>query len=260
MSDRRSGNGVSREAEMRAVASERRISLVGSYNFRDLGGLPVGDGRRTRFGRIYRSDSLDRLTGEDVDVLRPFGLATVIDLRSPSEVERSPVSPLLGDPSVRRRHVPFAPFLDASRLHEHEPDLEDLYRRMYADAHACVGDVFRLLADAATYPVVIHCVAGKDRTGLLVALLLRAVGVADAAIASDFALSGVNLAAYLGANPAAAGGSFASAPPPLLRADPAAILRAIETLDGRGGSFTRYLDDCGVGPELIEHARANLLE
>ena len=70
------------------MTQQRILDLVGAYNFRDLGGYPTTDGRRTRWGRVFRSDTLQELTDTDINVLRQLGLATIVDLRTPTEVER----------------------------------------------------------------------------------------------------------------------------------------------------------------------------
>ena len=83
---------------------ERLVALAGAFNFRDLGGYPAGDGRRTRWGRLFRSDTLHELTEADVGVLRSLGLATMIDLRTARELSRTGRGPLAAEP-IAYRHL-----------------------------------------------------------------------------------------------------------------------------------------------------------
>src|SRR5579871_5239402 len=95
----RSGRGAGREVMMAGVERrERLLPLVGAYNFRDLGGYPAAGGTTTRWDRLFRSDTLHELTTDDLDVLRGIGLASVIDLRTSAEVERSGRGLLAGEP------------------------------------------------------------------------------------------------------------------------------------------------------------------
>ncbi len=171
------------------------VELEGTVNTRDLGGLPTQHGERTKPGRVWRSDALTNVTPGDLDTLASRGVRTVIDLRTTLEREEEP-HPLERDRRFEVVHVDlFAQVVDAF-MHgaiDGDPfDLRTHYRASFALARAGYREVFRHLARALTEgngPTVLHCTAGKDRTGLVSALLLRAAGVSDEAIAHDYALT-----------------------------------------------------------------------
>jgi protein-tyrosine phosphatase len=175
---------------------ERLLPLVGAYNFRDLGGYPTQDGRVTRWGRLFRSDTLAELTDADLDVLRDLGLASVIDLRTPAEVERTGRGLLEGEP---------VSYVNLSVLREEgrdpgearaAPVVDDVAERYlsYLDSGApALTSALRILADASSYPVVFHCAAGKDRTGVLAALVLDCVGVDRTTIVEDYVLTATRM-------------------------------------------------------------------
>jgi hypothetical protein len=174
---------------------DRILPLVGAYNFRDLGGYPTEDGRLTRWGRLFRSDTLHELTLADLAVLRDLGLAGVIDLRTASELAHTGRG-LLGDEPIR--------FLHASVLQEEggesvgvpEPAGDDQGERYlwYLDAgRQALIDALTMVAEDSSYPLVFHCTAGKDRTGVLAALVLDIVGVRHEIIVEDYALTGTRL-------------------------------------------------------------------
>ena len=173
----------------------RRVGLDGPANFRDLGGYRAG-AHRLRRGRVFRSDSLSRMTESDVrHVVDELGVVTVVDLRAGHEVETYGHGPL-GSEGVLVHHLPIADETRPERI-ERPPDAPDpstltldrIYLLMldrYADRF--VG-VLRTLADDANHPIVFHCAAGKDRTGLVAALLLSLLGVDDETVAADYALT-----------------------------------------------------------------------
>jgi protein tyrosine/serine phosphatase len=161
---------------------------AGTANFRDLGGLPTEDGGRTRSGLLFRSDTLQELTEPDVEVLvHQLGLRLVVDLRASGEVETEGRGLLAGSAV---RHVNLAlnsrderaiPDLTADSLVGH-------YLGYLAVSAAAAVQVFHSLADDGL-PAVVHCAAGKDRTGVMTALLLRALGVPAEVVAQDYARS-----------------------------------------------------------------------
>jgi protein-tyrosine phosphatase len=179
---------------------ERLLPLEGAQNFRDLGGYPAGAGGRVRWGRVFRSDSLSALTAADLALLERVGLRLVCDFRGDAEVEDEPNvcagrAPFdywrlpLGDRSVQpaewRRRFESGDFgeIDASWLTRS-------YRGMMDECAVDLGAVFRRLAHAGGLPAVLHCTAGKDRTGVAVALLLLLLGVPRELVIEDYALTG----------------------------------------------------------------------
>lgn len=188
------------------------IDLEGAENVRDLGGLPTADGSSIRPGRLIRSDSLQELTPADVRrLVEQIGVRAVVDLRTSIEVATEGPGPLHGDDRVDVRHLSLLPeegdATDAAAVEEGAPvilpwqkrdaTLSDderrkgaaaVYQRYLGERADSVVEALRVVAytDGAT---IVHCAAGKDRTGTVVALALDVVGVDRDAIARDYALS-----------------------------------------------------------------------
>src|SRR5580693_4520746 len=173
----------------------RHFNLAGASNFRDLGGYPGKDGRAVRWRQIFRSNHLGHLTEADVDVLRGLGLKSAFDLRGAEEraaavcaLEQIAVHSLPIEPTVVGE---LRALLDAgSPLSSAEA--ADAMRNSYRSYVRQNTPRFRalfahLLEDRA--PLVIHCTAGKDRTGFACALILHALGVSDDVIADDYLLT-----------------------------------------------------------------------
>jgi protein-tyrosine phosphatase len=171
----------------------RHIAFERLYNFRDAGGYRTGDGRIVRCGRLYRSDSLAKLSARDWDQFRSLGVRTVIDLRHRREVEvrgRIPDSDGTGYHNISIEHRPYdqaalSPAIEPGRF------LADRYAELAEDGTAEIRQALELLAVGDAAPVVIHCAAGKDRTGVLTALVLALLGVTDGDIVADYARTGL---------------------------------------------------------------------
>jgi protein-tyrosine phosphatase len=171
----------------------RVLPLEGASNLRDLGGWPAADGRRVKQGRVWRSAALHALTDADLDRLGATGLRTVCDLRGTREAARAP-SRL--PPGAQAHPLPIEPFVGAS--------LRDMLERgaatgegatavlrqaylAYATDHLPVyRRLFTLLLEEARRPLLFHCSAGKDRTGLGAALVLTVLGVDRATVMADY--------------------------------------------------------------------------
>jgi protein-tyrosine phosphatase len=248
-----------------SVAANRHIELDGPQNFRDLGGYPIVAGGSTRWGRIYRSDRLDGLTDRDHDVIEMLGIDVVIDLRSLVEAERSPDRLPAG---VERIHLPlssdevrarplFQRIIDGDLT---SFDLEDMAAG-YMRILAAFGSAFAMLVErvALGATVVVHCTAGKDRTGLASMLLLGLAGVDDGNLLDDYEISDryrrsggddeyATSLRRLGHDPEAFAPMFSS---------PRSVMR--DTVDGlraRWGSIEGYLSDAGAASDTIVAARS----
>jgi protein-tyrosine phosphatase len=178
---------------MTAPAGDRlpewHIDVEGCVNFRDTGGWPTVDGGTVRRNRLYRSDDPIRITAAGREAVERLGLAMVIDLRQQTQFSRTPgfVEP------ARTAHVPLVdqvvdhadpPPLDTAR------DIADLYAGMLAESRGQVGRVLDLVAVNVAYgPVLVHCAFGKDRAGLMIALIHAAIGVRAGDIADDYVRS-----------------------------------------------------------------------
>jgi protein-tyrosine phosphatase len=173
----------------------RHLNLSGASNFRDLGGYPGTDGRIVRWRQIFRSNHLGHLTEADIEVLRPLGLKSAFDFRGTEER----VEATCGLAEIAVHSLPIEPTVVAAlraRLAEgialSSIDALDVMRDSYRNYVRNNTPSFRalfahLLEDRA--PLVVHCTAGKDRTGFACALILRALGVADEVIADDYLLT-----------------------------------------------------------------------
>src|SRR3954453_6099989 len=178
---------------------ERLVALEGALNWRDLGGYRTADGRVTKWDRVYRSDGLDQLTDADLDVVAELGIKLVFDFRVDREVDEFP-SRLVGHPTGRCQRLPIGgdevegrSILDIIRAGELRTytveDMAGTYERLLEDFGPIFGEVLTHAADPANHPMVFHCTAGKDRTGLMAMLLLGALGVSDEDIVTDYELT-----------------------------------------------------------------------
>jgi protein-tyrosine phosphatase len=159
------------------------------FNFRDLGGYPAREGNATtRWGVMFRSDGVHRATPRDLERLVELGVASVVDLRTTHE--RHEDGSFDDAPSsVAYHHVPLFDDLTGARPDTESDDyLLHLYMHIVTARGDRVAEALRLVL-ASEHPLVFHCTAGKDRTGVIAALVLAAVGVPDDVIANDYAMS-----------------------------------------------------------------------
>jgi protein-tyrosine phosphatase len=171
---------------------ERHITIPGTYNLRDIGGYATVDGRTTRWRTLLRADSLHALTEAGRRALLNLGVQTIIDLRRPAEVHRYP-NVFAGLNEARYHNIPLFDDRSAAAIDHQALTLEELYRNYFDYCQAQVRNVLDVLAHAESGPVLIHCMVGKDRTGVSVALALAAAGVAEQTIIDDYAPSADNL-------------------------------------------------------------------
>jgi protein tyrosine/serine phosphatase len=169
------------------------LAIDGLVNLRDLGGLRTTSGAPTRPGRLLRSESLHSLSASGMRDLLELGVGAVVDLRTASERERHP-SPLV-DVGVLTLHAPI--FTDDDDYPVHLTTAAEVYGWWLRERSTGVAGAMSAIADAPSAPVLVHCHAGKDRTGVVVALVLRLAGVDIDVIADDYAVSGVQLADML---------------------------------------------------------------
>ncbi len=247
---------------------DRVVELESVHNFRDLGGYPTADGRRTRWGRIFRADGLQRLTETDVDILRPLGLRTVIDLRTVRELDERGSFPIDLHP-VEFHHLPVIDVTwdrserDADESLDPVDFLTTQYRALLAEGETRLADAFRLLAAPGALPAVFHCAAGKDRTGLLAALLLASLGVPDELVAEDYGLSRAAMErtlAWAGRQGPELLALWEQVPSIHLAAEPEAMLHVLAELRQRHGSVRAYVGSIGVDEAVLARLDDELLE
>lgn len=176
---------------------QRHLNWEACYNTRDLGGLLTTNGETTRWGAVIRSDILDRLTPNGRQALLDYGVRTIIDLRGVDEVAEGP------SPFAHPSGSPAAPHYRNLPLEKYYPHVSELIGKAQSRGAVycitldhypdCVAAVIRAIANAQPGGIVIHCHAGKDRTGIVAGLLLKLAGVADEIIAADYAESQARL-------------------------------------------------------------------
>jgi protein-tyrosine phosphatase len=159
----------------------RHVEFERLRNFRDLGGYGVPDGRTVRWGRLYRSDSLSKLSGDDLGRFAALGIRTVVDLRYPWEAERNGRVPESTGVVHHNLSIEHRPYDQASLAPDVSP--VDYLARRYAevaeDGVVELRQVLEVVAAEGAGPVVVHCASGKDRTGIVAALVLALLGVSE---------------------------------------------------------------------------------
>jgi protein tyrosine/serine phosphatase len=240
---------------------QRAIQLEGCLNFRDLGGYPTADGRQLRWRLVYRSDALHRLTPVDVGRLRDeLGVGTVIDLRSTAELNADGQGLLAVQP-VRFLHLPL---FDGSAIRvegwSSMPTLADRYTLLAEFAREPIARVITAVAEAPA-GVVYHCAAGKDRTGVVSAVLLGLLDVPDDAIVADYVATQENLGAIVDRLLESEGYQvmLAALPPDTLHAEADTMIRFVAGMRERYGSMRGYARAAGVPDRVLDRLRERLL-
>lgn len=178
------------------TSREQRLPLDGAINFRELGGYVTADGRRLRYGRVFRSDHLAELSDRDVQVLSTLGLRTICDLRAEGERAHRP-NRALPEPAPTLHAIGFMPRggaeliagVRALSVAQVEQQVQDIYRDMVRNQTATYARLFELMLADDAFPLLFHCTSGRDRTGFAAVLLLSALGVPRASIEADYLLS-----------------------------------------------------------------------
>jgi protein-tyrosine phosphatase len=242
----------------------RLVPLVGAFNFRDLGGYASADGRTTRWGRLFRSDTLHELTEDDLAVLRRLDLRSVIDLRTDRELGRTGRGPLADQP-VGYAHLSVIREGAGEAMAAPDPEGEDLAERYlwYLDVgrHALVESL-ALIADADRLPLVFHCAAGKDRTGVLAALVLDILDVDAGTIVADYFLTAGRMELILGryrSDPAFAE-RMAVVPASRFSVEAATMARFLGELRERFGGARAWAVGAGLDRGAFDRMEESLLE
>ncbi|MBU2551690.1 MAG: tyrosine-protein phosphatase [Proteobacteria bacterium] len=255
------------------ITAERRLPLKGSVNFRDLGGYETRDGRRVKWGQVFRSDSLARLSYRDQAYIARLGLKLVVDFRTPAEVEKG-ADRLPEDGSVEYLQLPivhgeFDPAAATASLMKGDISwlTEDFmisrYIRKIDEFPAAWGAVINRLVRPDSRPMLFHCTGGKDRAGTMAALILLALGVPEETVVYDHGLSNVYIAGVLeriykeirklDIDPESVASYFT--------APREGIMAQLEHLKDRYGSAERYLiENGGVSEETLASLKDQLLE
>lgn len=248
---------------MSTPKTERWVDLAEVDNVRDLGGLPLSGGGVTRSGVAYRASTPQEATAADVaHLVGARGLRTILDLRLPTEAEREGHG-LLASEDVEVVNLPIrkgdSTLLDVVVPDSRTTDLGLLYEQLLAGSTDSIVAAARITADPDRQGVLFHCAAGKDRTGVVAAVLLDAVGVPPEAIVEDYVMTAerqhlvrerlVRIPAYANL-PAVAQGVMA--------VDGAGFERFVESLRTSHGGGARFLLDNGLGEDDLAGLRAAL--
>jgi len=253
------------------------IELEGAVNVRDLGGLPTADGRETVGGRLLRADNLQELSPSDVArLVHDIGVSTVVDLRSSAELASEGPAPLDVIRGVRHAHHPVIPEVGSATDAAAEALLirKDQDKSRFPGDPVC-GHYLGYLEDRPDQVVgalrsiardqgaaLVHCAAGKDRTGVVVALALTAAGVRPQAIIADYAATGERAEAILARlrrSPTYAR-DIDSQPAESHRPRPETMAAFLEQMDFRHGGVARWLADHGLSPDDVDLLRVKICQ
>jgi protein-tyrosine phosphatase len=248
-------------------ARDRHITFEGCFNFRDLGGYEASNGRRVRWDRLYRADGINRMTAADLQRFGALGIVTVIDLRTPAEVESRG---FLDAASVgaRYHHLPLVDVIDDMTQFGAEevasPSfVADRYQDMLRDGTDRVAAALTLLGEVDALPAVFHCSAGKDRTGILAGIVLRLLGVTVEDVVADYALSQAamqQLLAYVVETNPESAAALERYPAAMLAAEPANMARFLAAVESQYGSMDTFVASLGIEEVTVGRLRDALLE
>lgn len=234
--------------------------MEGCYNLRDIGGYTTTDGRLTRWGTLLRADGLHNLTPASQEKLLGYAIRTIIDLRRPAELEAAPnvfaKSPVLTYLNIS--------LIEDEGLAHTLPGLVEIYKDMLDNSQAQFKLIFDTMLLPDSFPVLVHCAAGKDRTGLVIALLLGLANVPAETITADYALSAECLnplfsrfrEQFKGASPDADMRNYEK----LLASEPEMMLETLEYLDVKYGGAYQYLTNLGFDSAQLNELRNKLIQ
>ncbi len=237
----------------------RHIAVPGTLNCRDAGGYPVAGGGFTAWRRLLRSDGLHHLGAGALEMLGSLGLRTVLDLRTSAEAEIAP-SPV--DAMAQSGALAMRISLIGEDLTEMPADLTAIYDYLIDQRGPAIAAAIKSLTRPGGLPGLVHCTAGKDRTGIVVAVALAAVGVPDSFIAADYALSSLYLdpqhTPTIGRiqESTGLGDRFTAA---LLASPPELILHTLGRVRRQAGSIAGYLTGHGVTCAELDALRSALV-
>ncbi|MYI82119.1 MAG: tyrosine-protein phosphatase [Chloroflexi bacterium] len=230
-----------------APVPDRHVPLEGARNFRDAGGYLTASGAYVRWRTLFRADSLAEVTADDIGTLRGLGLAVAFDLRTQAERDDLGVAPL-AEHGVSVRHTPLAERIGPELYPVKAPvrdwtpeDYAVQYTWLLEQGRGAIGAVVRALAGERPTALAYNCTAGRDRTGLVTAVILRALGVSDEDIVADYHLTDRYRPSELGT--------------------PAENMTlTLHAMDERWPSIEAYLEQCEVTAEALRELREHLLE
>lgn len=249
------------------VVGERTIPLEGCFNFRDLGGYVNTAGKTVRWGKLYRSSLLTNITEKDKDTLEKLGVSWICDLRSTSEIAAKPTPALA---NIKNRHIPIGTAKNESTESQkidipddhrvYEPLMGESYR-VFVQSKDGFREIFNDIIEKEEVPFLFHCTAGKDRTGVLGALLLKLLDVPENIILADYELTNQYADDILGEMQGLVNAFSTSEKKidlenfrPMAEARPAYLEIAFDEMQKEYGSVDAYLEK-GIGITPTEKAK-----
>ncbi len=256
----------------RRILAERVLRLEGSVNLRDIGGYLTNSGQMVRWGQVYRSGTLIGLTERDWDYLKQLNIETVCDFRSHDEVMLEPDhlpagirylhQPVITDDSNAFQRI-YAMLFTPHKIGEL---LQQMYTKVIIDENPQLfRTAFEALSSESDAPILIHCTAGKDRTGITIALLLAVLGVPDDIIIADYTLSNHYYEAFAAYTQATLDRMrwvrlTPDAVQPFLLADARIMQQTLAHVRTQYGSVEQYLQDkAGITTQALSRIRQKLL-
>jgi protein-tyrosine phosphatase len=248
--------------------ADRVVPLESAFNFRDLGGYVLGNGQTIEWGRLFRADGLSRLNDHDIDVVDALGIRTVVDLRTSNEIVQRGAFPVAKYP-VAFHHLSI---IDATWTETGVPDFPETeqggidfliwaYRDMLGNGADRFAQAIATLAVPGSGPAVFHCAAGKDRTGILAALILGGLGVDHEVIAEDFGLTRdgmIRMRLWLTEHAPESAADMNSRPQMMFGAHPDAMRQILRDLVADHGTVRNYLASIGIGDAVLADLEARL--
>lgn len=251
-----------------AAGRRHEIALGAVHNLRDLGGHPTVDrARRTRWRVLFRGAGLHRLAGEDARVVAGLGLRTIIDLRTEGEVTAVGSYPVARLPA-EVHHLPMIQRMwDHSRVDPEMPAaryLLERYEEMLVEGREAIARAVSVLAQPRALPAAFFCAAGKDRTGVLAAIVLDALGVQEACIVADYHVSEAHLGRIArglrGASERSVYSAMILQPATVMAAPSEAMRLLLRSIRARHGSARGYLLEIGVQESALDALAGAFLE
>ncbi|MFC5407450.1 tyrosine-protein phosphatase [Cohnella soli] len=239
------------------TSNERRVSMEGAYNVRDLGGYPTKDGRAVRRGMFYRADGLHKLTADDQKEIVERGVRAIVDLRHGRELEEA-ANVFASSDRVAYNNVSLINPTQSTSMNIRS--LGDLYVDILDNVQPQLLQVFELLAADPEESVLFHCAAGKDRTGVTAALLLDLAGVSRDVIVADYAMTAACLSPLMeelrkGRPDVVSAEMYEK----FLGAEPENMEMMLAHLTDRYGGAESYLKTIGLSDETVQVLKSKLV-
>ena len=244
--------------------AKRHLSFEGCFNFRDIGGYETSNGSSIRWGKYYRAGRQDRMTPKDIDLAKELRIATQIDLRRPDEIREQGRGPF-EDLGARYENLAVIPDGGSERLNQLVGDVGISGARYLGYLDFCSEvwlRLFNIFADEANYPILLHCTAGKDRTGVSTAFLLSVLGASRPVIDADYLMTNRDVERqvdYVQQNFGLPKGYDRSSMLIAAGVPQTAIADFLDGVDERYGGPIDYLREIGVANNTFDRIREILL-